>query len=69
MAGTDLVIKVNGAHCRAWRQLGMDDMLKRVSRNIWSRIPLASRRACQHDSQLDGQNTEEIFYALADKYG
>lgn len=69
--GTDLVIVVNGVRIAArggnW---GMDDMLKRVSV-----AHLEPYFRLHRDAHLDiirnwmGQNTEENFYALADKYG
>jgi glycosyl hydrolase family 2/Ig-like domain-containing protein/concanavalin A-like lectin/glucanase superfamily protein len=69
--GTDLVIKVNGVRIAArggnW---GMDDMLKRVSREHLEPYFRLHRDA--HVNMIRnwmGQNTEENFYALADKYG
>jgi hypothetical protein len=69
--GTDLVIRVNGIRIAArggnW---GMDDMLKRVSTEH-----LEPYFRLHRDAHLNmirnwmGQNTEESFYALADKYG
>lgn len=66
-----LVIKVNGVRIAArggnW---GMDDMLKRVSR---TRLEPYFR--LERDANINiirnwvGQNTEETFYELADKYG
>jgi hypothetical protein len=66
-----LVIKVNGVRiaCRGGNW-GMDDFMKRVSREH-----LEPYLRLQHDANLDiirnwmGQNTEEAFYDLADKYG
>ena len=69
--GTDLVIKVNGIRIAArggnW---GMDDMLKRVSTEHLEPYFRLHRDA--HVNMIRnwmGQNTEESFYALADKYG
>jgi Exo-beta-D-glucosaminidase Ig-fold domain/Concanavalin A-like lectin/glucanases superfamily/Glycosyl hydrolases family 2/Glycosyl hydrolases family 2, sugar binding domain/Glycosyl hydrolases family 2, TIM barrel domain len=69
--GTDMVIKVNGVRIAArggnW---GMDDMLKRVSREHLEPYFRLHRDA--HVNMIRnwmGQNTEESFYALADKYG
>ena len=69
--GTDLVIKVNGVRIAArggnW---GMDDMLKRVSTERLEPYFRLHRDA--HVNMIRnwmGQNTEESFYALADKYG
>lgn len=69
--GTDLVIKVNGVRIAArggnW---GMDDSRKRVSMDR-----LEPYFRLHRDAHLNlirnwmGQNTEETFYALADKYG
>lgn len=66
-----LVIKVNGVRIAArggnW---GMDDMLKRVSRQR-----LEPYFRLQRDANLNiirnwvGQNTEQVFYDLADEYG
>ncbi len=66
-----LVIKVNGVKiaCRGGNW-GMDDLLKRVSRE---RLEPFFR--LHHDANLNiirnwvGQNTEEVFYDLADEYG
>ena len=69
--GTDLVIKVNGIRIAArggnW---GMDDMLKRVS--VDHLEPFFRLHRDAHVNIIRnwmGQNTEENFYALADKYG
>ncbi len=69
--GTDLVIKVNGVRIAArggnW---GMDDMLKRVS--VERLEPYFRLHRDAHVNIIRnwmGQNTEESFYALADKYG
>ena len=69
--GTDLVIKVNGVRIAArggnW---GMDDSRKRVST-----AHLEPYFRLHRDAHVNiirnwmGQNTEENFYALADKYG
>ena len=69
--GTDLVLKVNGVRIAArggnW---GMDDMMKRVGT---ARLEPYFR--LHRDAHVNiirnwmGQNTEESFYALADKYG
>ena len=69
--GTDLVIKVNGVRIAArggnW---GMDDSRKRVSLEH-----LEPYFRLHRDAHLNlirnwmGQDTEENFYALADKYG
>jgi hypothetical protein len=66
-----MVIKVNGVRIAArggnW---GMDDMLKRVSREHLEPYFRLHRDA--HVNMIRnwmGQNTEENFYALADKYG
>ncbi len=66
-----LVIKVNGVKiaCRggSW---GMDDFLKRVSRER-----LEPYFRLHHDANMNiirnwvGQNTEEVFFDLADEYG
>jgi hypothetical protein len=68
---TDLVIKVNGVRiaCRGGNW-GMDDSRKRVSREH-----LEPFFRLHRDANLNiirnwvGQNTEEVFYDLADKYG
>jgi hypothetical protein len=68
---TYLVIKVNGVKiaCRGGNW-GMDDSRKRVSR---ARLEPYFR--LHHDANLNmirnwvGQNTEEVFYDLADEYG
>jgi hypothetical protein len=69
--GTDLVIKVNGVRIAArggnW---GMDDMLKRVS--VEHLEPYFRLHRDAHVNMIRnwmGQDTEESFYALADKYG
>ncbi len=69
--GTDLVIKVNGVRIAArggnW---GMDDSRKRVS--MASLEPYFRLHRDAHVNIIRnwmGQNTEESFYALADKYG
>jgi hypothetical protein len=69
--GTDLVIKVNGVRIAArggnW---GMDDSLKRVS--VAHLEPFFRLHRDAHVNMIRnwmGQNTEESFYALADKYG
>ena len=69
--GTDLVIKVNGVRIAArggnW---GMDDSRKRVS--IEHLEPYFRLHRDAHVNMIRdwmGQNTEENFYALADKYG
>jgi hypothetical protein len=69
--GTDLVIKVNGVRIAArggnW---GMDDSRKRVS--IEHLEPFFRLHRNAHVNLIRnwmGQNTEENFYALADKYG
>lgn len=69
--GTDLVIKVNGVRIAArggnW---GMDDSRKRVSEER-----LEPYFRLHRDAHVNiirnwmGQDTEESFYALADKYG
>jgi Glycosyl hydrolase 2 galactose-binding domain-like/Exo-beta-D-glucosaminidase Ig-fold domain/Glycosyl hydrolases family 2/Concanavalin A-like lectin/glucanases superfamily/Glycosyl hydrolases family 2, TIM barrel domain len=66
-----LAIKVNGVRiaCRGGNW-GMDDMLKRVSRER-----LEPYFRLHHDANVNiirnwvGQNTEETFYDLADEYG
>jgi hypothetical protein len=66
-----LVIKVNGVRiaCRGGNW-GMDDLLKRVSRER-----LEPYFRLHHDANINiirnwvGQNTEEVFYDLADEYG
>ena len=69
--GTDLVIKVNGVRIAArggnW---GMDDSRKRVS--LAHLEPYFRLHRDAHVNMIRnwmGQNTEENFYALADKYG
>lgn len=69
--GTDLVIKVNGLRIAArggnW---GMDDMLKRVS--VAHLEPYFRLHSLAHVNMIRnwmGQDTEESFFALADKYG
>ena len=69
--GTDLVLKVNGVRIAArggnW---GMDDMMKRVS--VAHLEPFFRLHRDAHVNIIRnwmGQNTEENFYALADKYG
>jgi hypothetical protein len=69
--GTDLVIKVNGVRIAArggnW---GMDDSRKRVS--VENLEPYFRLHRDAHVNMIRnwmGQNTEESFYALADKYG
>lgn len=69
--GTDLVIKVNGVRIAArggnW---GMDDSRKRVS--IAHLEPFFRLHRDAHVNIIRdwmGQDTEENFYALADKYG
>lgn len=69
--GTDLVLKVNGVRIAArggnW---GMDDMMKRVS--VAHLEPYFRLHRDAHANIIRnwmGQNTEENFYALADKYG
>lgn len=69
--GTDLVIKVNGVRVAArggnW---GMDDSRKRVS--VEHLEPFFRLHRDAHLNIIRnwmGQNTEESFYALADKYG
>jgi hypothetical protein len=69
--GTDLVIRVNRVRIAArggnW---GMDDMMKRVS--VAHLEPFFRLHRGAHVNIIRnwmGQNTEESFYALADKYG
>jgi hypothetical protein len=69
--GTDLVIRVNGVRIAArggnW---GMDDMMKHVS--VAHLEPFFRLHRDAHVNMIRnwmGQNTEESFYALADKYG
>ncbi len=69
--GTDLVIKVNGVRIAArggnW---GMDDSRKRVS--VAHLEPYFRLHRDAHVNMIRnwmGQDTEESFYALADKYG
>ena len=69
--GSDLVIKVNGVRIAArggnW---GMDDMMKRVS--VAHLEPFFRLHRDAHVNIIRnwmGQNTEESFYELADKYG
>jgi hypothetical protein len=69
--GTDLVIKVNGVRIAArggnW---GMDDSRKRVS--VDRLEPYFRLHRDAHVNMIRnwmGQNSEENFYALADKYG
>jgi hypothetical protein len=69
--GTDLVIKVNGVRIAArggnW---GMDDSRKRVS--VEHLEPFFRLHRDAHVNMIRnwmGQNTEENFYSLADKYG
>lgn len=69
--GTDLVIRVNGVRIAArggnW---GMDDMMKRVS--VAHLEPFFRLHRDAHVNIIRnwmGQNTEENFYTLADKYG
>lgn len=70
-AAPALVIKVNGVRiaCRggAW---GMDDMLKRVSRERMEPYFRLHREAnVNMIRNWMGQNTEDVFYELADEYG
>jgi hypothetical protein len=69
--GTDIVIKVNGVRIAArggnW---GMDDSRKRVS--VEHLEPYFRLHRDAHVNMIRnwmGQDTEESFYALADKYG
>ncbi len=69
--GTDIVIKVNGVRIAArggnW---GMDDSRKRVS--VEHLEPYFRLHRDAHVNMIRnwmGQDTEEAFYALADKYG
>ena len=69
--GTDLVIRVNGVRIVArggnW---GMDDMMKHVS--VSHLEPYFRLHRDAHVTMIRnwmGQNTEESFYELADKYG
>jgi hypothetical protein len=69
--GTDLVVKINGVRIVArggnW---GMDDMMKRVS--VEHLEPYFRLHRDAHVNMIRnwmGQNTEESFYTLADKYG
>ena len=69
--GTDLVIRVNGVRIVArggnW---GMDDMMKHVS--VDHLEPYFRLHRDAHVTMIRnwmGQNTEESFYELADKYG
>lgn len=69
--GTDLVIKVNGVRIVArggnW---GMDDSMKRVSAaHLEPFFRLHSDAHVNLIRNWMGQDTEENFYALADKYG
>ena len=68
---TDLVLKVNGVRIAArggnW---GMDDSRKRVSREHLEPYFRLHREANMNIIRnWVGQNTEEIFYQLADEYG
>ena len=68
---TDLVIKVNGVRIAArggnW---GMDDSRKRVSREHLEPYFRLHREANVNIIRnWVGQNTEEVFYQLADEYG
>jgi hypothetical protein len=71
LKNTDLIIKVNGVRiaCRGGNW-GMDDSRKRVSREH-----LEPFFRLYRDANVNiirnwvGQNTEEVFYDLADKYG
>jgi len=69
--GTDMVIKVNGVRIAArggnW---GMDDSRKRVSvEHLEPYFRLHRDANVNMIRNWMGQNTEESFYALADKYG
>jgi hypothetical protein len=69
--GTDLVLKVNGVRIAArggnW---GMDDSRKRVSvENLEPYFRLHRDAHVNIIRNWMGQNTEESFYSLADKYG
>ena len=68
---TDLVIKVNGVKiaCRGGNW-GMDDSRKRVSReHLEPFFRLYQEAGLNIIRNWVGQNTEEVFYDLADKYG
>ncbi|MBB5327944.1 glycoside hydrolase family 2 protein [Tunturiibacter gelidoferens] len=69
--GTALVIKVNGVRIAvkggSW---GMDDMLKRVSRErIEPFFRLHKEANVNMIRNWMGQDTEDVFYELADEYG
>ena len=71
MFATPTVVKVNGVRiaCRGgdW---GMDDSRKRVSRNHLEPFFRLHREANLNIIRnWVGQNTEEVFYDLADEYG